>query len=409
MTFWIIIGTMVLLVVLILSRAAFGTARTTAPAANPDLQIYRDQLAEVERDVSRGVLSVTDATRVRTEVSRRILAADAAAADATMTDPATGATRWVVAVLALVLVGGSIGIYKWLGAPGYGDLALADRIAMAEELRKTRPDQASAEAGLPAYTDPEGMSAEYVTLLTQLRETVKTRPDDLQGHQLLAQNEANVGNYSGAARALETVLRLKGAEATAQDLTDYGELLVLAAGGYVSPEAETALRASLAKDEDMGAARYYLGLMMVQTGRPDIGFRQWDALLRRGPPEAPWINPILAQIAPVAEMAGIRYEIPDIGRGIQTGPSASDIDAAAEMSPAERMEMIGSMVSGLSDRLAREGGPPEDWARLISSLGVLGQTGQAMAVYENAREVFADNPLALDLLYRAGDRAGVAE
>ena len=71
--------------------------------------------------------------------------------------------------------------------------------------------------------------------------------------------------------------------------------------------------------------------------------------------------------------------------------------------------MIGGMVSGLSDRLATEGGPVEDWAQLITALGVLGQTAQARAVYDNAVQVFGDATRALDLLLRAGQRAQVAE
>ncbi len=71
--------------------------------------------------------------------------------------------------------------------------------------------------------------------------------------------------------------------------------------------------------------------------------------------------------------------------------------------------MIRNMVQGLSDRLATEGGPAEDWAQLITALGVLGQHGQARAIYDNAVEVFADDTRALDLLLRAGQQAQVVE
>ena len=79
------------------------------------------------------------------------------------------------------------------------------------------------------------------------------------------------------------------------------------------------------------------------------------------------------------------------------------------MSAADRMEMIGGMVAGLSDRLATDGGPPTDWARLITSLGVLGEQDQALAVFNNALEVFAGDAGALDIIRAAGSQAGVAE
>jgi cytochrome c-type biogenesis protein CcmH len=154
-----------------------------------------------------------------------------------------------------------------------------------------------------------------------------------------------------------------------------------------------------------------MGLMLAQTGRPDTGFRIWDQLLREGPADALWIEPIMAQIEDLSRRAGVNYQLPEIGAGREPlrGPSSEDIEAAGELSPSARMEMIQSMVDGLSQRLATEGGPAEEWAQLITALGVLERTAQARAVYENAVEVFADDTRALDLLLRAGQRAQVAE
>jgi cytochrome c-type biogenesis protein CcmH len=408
MIFWLIAAAGATLVSVILGRALWrGATAPTVTHAEKDVQVYRDQLAEVDRDVARGVLSKADAERVRTEISRRILAADTSRAGAM--DSAEKPSKLVIGVIGAGMILGSIGLYLTLGAPGYGDLALKDRVAFAEELRQSRPDQAAAEAGLPAANVAPDLSPEYEALLTRLRDTVATRPDDVQGQTLLAQNEARVGNFSAAAKAQAAVVRLQGADVPIDDLTAYAELLVMAAGGYVSPEAEAVLRAALTRDVENGSARYYWGLMLIQTGRPDLAFRMWDGLLRRGPEDAPWIAPILAQIEPVAAMAGVDYTLPEIGSGALRGPSAEDVEAAGDMTPEARMAMIGSMVEQLSDRLATEGGPVEDWARLISSLGVLGQSERAQAIYQNAREVFADDPAAMDEIYRAGERAGVAE
>ncbi|WP_299952794.1 c-type cytochrome biogenesis protein CcmI [uncultured Roseobacter sp.] len=407
--FWILAGGLALGVAILLALG-LRAPRTGAavPAAAYDLRVYRDQLREVEKDLARGVVSKEDAERVRAEVSRRILAADAALQkDHVTADASKGAPGIVAGAITLVLIAGSVGLYLQLGAPGYGDLTLADRIAFAEEALAERPSQAEAEASLPERGTPPEASPDYVALVEQLRDTVARRPDDLQGHILLAQNEANLGNFRAAAQAQGEVLRLKGPDAEVADYVDYADMLVLAAGGYVSPEAETALRTALSVDQANGTARYYIGLMMAQTGRPDTAFRMWDALLREGPEDAPWIRPILAQIEDMAFRAGVNYQLPEIGTG--RGPSAADIEAAGDLSPAERLEMIQGMVSGLSERLATEGGPVQDWAQLISALGVLGQTGQARAVYDNAVEVFAEDTRALDLLLRAGQRARVVE
>lgn len=405
--FWSVAAAITILVALVLMRAVLrGAQRDTASRAASDMEVYRAQLAEVDRDVARGVIAKDDAERVHAEIARRLIAAD----KAQKTEDRTRHTAPAGIAIAAIVVGvlGSVVSYWWLGAPGYGDMALKDRIAFAEEVRKTRPKQEVAEASLPPFVDPVEMDNRYKELMTQLRTTVSQRPDDIQGHILLAQQERRLGNFLAAKQAQRRVLQLKGAGVTAQDLADLGELQVLAAGGYVSPEAETSLRAALVQDPANNIARYYLGSMLAQTGRPDQAFRIWDALLRAGPEDAPWIPPIVAQIEEMAQLAGVNYSLPDIG-GSPRGPTAEDVENAAEMTPAERMEMIGSMVVGLSERLATEGGPARDWARLISSLGVLGEWQRAAAIHANAVEVFADDPNALDLINEAGRKAGVVE
>ncbi|MGB7243533.1 MAG: c-type cytochrome biogenesis protein CcmI [Sulfitobacter sp.] len=409
MTFWIITIALAIIVAVIIAAALFGTVKGAfAPAMDHDLRVYRDQLKEIERDLARGALSAKDAEPVRAEVSRRILAADAARGASEVSGPVQTGPTVVAGAFAVLLIGASFAMYQVLGAPGYGDLALKTRIAQADDMRKNRPSQSEAEASLPATTPDPNASAQYDALVAQLRATVADRPDDLQGHILLATSEANLGNYAQAAKAQAQVLRIKAEDATVSDIVDYADLLVIAAGGYVSPEAEAVLRTALSRDDENGIARYYLGAMMAQTGRPDVAFRMWDQLLRRGPKDAPWIAPIVAEIGQMAERAGVNYQLPEIG-GDTRGPDAGDVEAAQDMSPAQRMEMIEGMVAGLSERLATEGGPVQDWAQLIGALGVLGRTAQARAIYENATEVFAADLPAMDLLLRAGQRAGVAE
>lgn len=407
MLFWMITAALTLAIAGLLSMALMRGRDQASDPSEFDLRVYRDQLSEVDRDLARGVLSEADAVRVRTEVSRRILLADTAGAGSAAS--ASGGAPVVASVLvALVLAGGAYGLYLQLGAPGYGDLALKDRIEMAQDLRAQRPSQQEAEDSLKDLPSEIGVSPDYLALVKKLRETVAKRPDDLQGNMLLARSEANLGNFAAAHRAQEKVLRLKGDGVTMNDVTDYADMLILAAGGYVSPEAEQVLQVALTQDAANGTARYYWGLMQAQTGRPDVAFRIWDQQLRAGPPDAPWISPIVQQIGDMAARAGVNYQIPEIGGGTR-GPSAGDIEAAGDMTGSERMEMIEGMVAGLSDRLASEGGTPEEWAQLIGALGVLGRTDEARAIYENGIEMFKDNPSALDLLNRAGERVNVAE
>ncbi len=406
MLFWIIITLLAVLVVARLALALLRGRTDDAPAAAYDLRVYRDQLKEVDRDLARGVIGEADADRVRAEVSRRILAADAQLQAEIAGDGSAGRAGLVLAALLGVgVIGGSLLLYRDIGAPGYPDLGRAKRIALADQARASRQSQADAEAAMPAPAPPATLTDDYRKLLQRLRKTVKARPDDLQGQTLLARNEAMLGNFVAAHRAQAEVLRLKGKDAVASDYSEYADMLVLAAGGYVSPEAEKALNAALRLDPRDGPSRFYWGLMMAQTGRPDLAFRDWNALLRESLPAAPWVAPIRGMIEEVAAQAGINYTLPPLPD--LPGPTAGDVAAADTLSATERQAKVQGMVDKLSNRLTTQGGSPQEWARLINALGVLGQTDRARAIRDEAHTTFASDKAALALIDDASIRAGL--
>ncbi|MFW2544999.1 c-type cytochrome biogenesis protein CcmI [Primorskyibacter sp. 2E107] len=409
MVFWIVAFGLCLAVAALIARGLMAGRTTATPASAFDLQVYRDQLSEIERDAERGVIPAEEADRLRTEVSRRILATDAKAKTGEQSAVASARGNTILAALiALVVLGGGFGTYWLIGAPGYPDLPLAGRIEAAKDARDNRPDQATAEASLPpapALDAPD----DYSDLVARLRTAVAERPDDMRGLTLLARSEAALGNYAQAHKALARIIELKGEAATAKDYADLADMMVIAAGGYVSPEAQKALEAALARDPRNGVARYYGGLMMAQTGRPDVAFRMWDQLLRESEADAPWLPPIRGQIEELAFRAGVSgYELPEVAAPLR-GPSEGDINAASDMTPDERMDMIRGMVAQLSDRLATEGGTPPEWARLISSLMVLGDAEQATAIWTEAQERFAEQPEALQTIRAAAERAGLLD
>ncbi len=406
MLFWIVIGVLAFVVAALLAWTLVkGRTGQESPAAY-DLQVYRDQLKEVEKDLARRVINAEDAERTKAEISRRILAADAqvqAGSDNGGQPESLG--RALAVIVGAVLVAGSIGVYWTLGAPGYGDLGLKQRIEMAKKSHDTRPGQEEVEAQMPSGSPFGEPSAEYVALVEKLREAVADSPDDLKGNILLARNEAALGNFRAGYEAQRKVLEIKGDSATAQDYVDYADMMILATGGYVSPEAETALLAAMSKDPRNGSARYYLGLMLAQNGRPDRAFATWNSLMDEGPADAPWIEPIRAQIEEMAMRAGVRYELPAAAPA--RGPSAADMQAANDMTAEDRQEMIRNMVSQLAERLATEGGTPDEWARLISAYGVMGETERAQTIWQEAQQVFKDRPEALDTIRAGAQAAGL--
>ncbi|MGI9369501.1 MAG: c-type cytochrome biogenesis protein CcmI [Ruegeria sp.] len=407
MTFWVLIILIALMIVLFLTYTLLRGQHGGEPPAAYDLRVYREQLNSVDRDLARGVIGEADAERVRTEISRRILAADAQMrGDQSDTGPSNFVSAGMIAVLGIILVGGGYGLYQHLGAPGYQDLPLSFRIELADEIRAERPRQSEVEDHSSPTTAPE-LEESYKNLLNQLRETVAGRPDDLQGHRLLAQHEANAGNYKAAYDAQQRVVELTGESASADEYTDLAEMMILSAQGYVSPEAEVALQQALKRDPSHGPARYYWGQMLAQTGRPDAAYKVWVDTLRDAPNGAPWATAIQGQIEDLAYRAGV-FNAPAMAPA-SPGPSQDDIAAAGEMSAEDRQEMIRGMVKQLSDRLATEGGSAEEWARLIAALGVLGDTDRAIAIRTEAELVFTGNDDALQIIAAAARQAGITQ
>jgi cytochrome c-type biogenesis protein CcmH len=404
--FWAAAVILVAGVAATLARAMWRARADDRASTDFDLAVYRDQLTEIERDIARDTIPADEGARLRTEIQRRLLEADRAARAARPAGQAR-AGRAAVALVSVTLLL-SLALYWKLGAPGYPDLPLQQRFAMSDALHAGRMSQAEAVAGVTAPPARTDVDASFLELMEKLRQAVKDRPDDLRGQELLARNEAALGNLGAAVTAQQAVIAAKADAATAEDHAGLAELMIFEANGYVSPEAEAALIAALEKDPENGTARYYTGAMFAQVGRFDRTFVLWRRLLDDGPADAPWVTLIRAQIEDVASRAGVSYTLPPQTGGPR-GPSDSDMTAAAELSPEERQAMIVGMVEQLSERLAREGGSAEEWARLISSLAMIGRMDDARSIYAEAQTRFAGQSVELSGLREAAVTAGVAE
>lgn len=394
---------MALAVAASLVATVFQRRDVDAAVAAPDVQIYRAQLAEVARDVAAGRVAGTDADRLKLEISRRILEADRQISSAGVAKAEGRISSVLVSGLIGAAILASVALYARMGEPGYSDLPLAARLDASTVYRATRPRQAEAEAAttLPQPAVPD---AGLAALLVKLRQAVAERPTDQQGLALLARNEAALGNLAAARDAQMALISAKAGAATGGDHAALAELMIGLAGGYVSPEAEAELITALERDPANGTALYYSGLMFAQGDRADRAFAIWRGLLETSAAEAPWVGPIRDSIADMAAQAGVNYALPD-----PAGPSAAEVDAAAKMTPQDRAAMVETMVEGLSERLAKDGGPATDWARLITSLGVLGDLPRATAIYAEAQTRFVGRAADLEVLRLAALSAGIAE
>lgn len=332
-----------------------------------DLRIYREQLAEVDRDVERGLLGAGEAEAARTEVKRRMLAAaegaDPAAGEEARGDAPSPAHRRRLAAGALVLAApiAAVGLYLVVGAPGEAEGPTAGNDAVVDVA-----DTMTAEEAVAA-----------------LARALESRSNDVEGWALLGRS------YVGMQRFTEAVAALGRAHALAPDRPDiaaaYGEAQVAAAEGRVTDDARFVFTEVLATDPREPRARFYLGLAKAQAGDVEGALQDWVDLVALSPADAPWLASVREQIGRAAGELGVDVaalapsaEAEALGAA-PTAPrlGAGDVDAAQEMTPEDRARMIRQMVERLAARLEAEPDDREGWLRLARAYDVLGEADKA--------------------------------
>ncbi|WP_454915701.1 c-type cytochrome biogenesis protein CcmI [Xanthobacter sediminis] len=343
-------------------------ARALKGEREADLAVYRDQLAEIDRDRDAGRLPSEQAEAARTEVARRMLAADAARDGEDGAKAGGTSRRRAAAVMALLLVPlFGAGLYAYLGTPDLPGAPLAERLAAPAD----RNDVA--------------------ILVRKVEEHLALNPNDGAGYEVLAPIYVRLGQLDDAARAYAQTIRVLGP--TALRYSALGEVQVMAANGIVTADALKAFQEAVKLDPTEPRASYFLGVAAEQDGRDADAAAIWSAMLARAPQDAPYL-PLLRKA--LARVQGAAKDGAAAGAPAPApGPSAADVANAASMSTGDRSAMIRGMVQRLEDRLAAAPDDLDGWLRLARAFTVLGESDKAKGALGSARSTFAGNAEAL--------------
>lgn len=351
-----------------------------------ELGVYKDQLAEIERDRERGLIGAAEAEAARIEIERRILRAAARRRDGTTSGGRFGRAIAVAAALALPVLAGLL--YTQLGRPDLPDQPFA--------ARERAPD------------DPERPSVD--AMVARLEERLAVSPNDLDGWLMLGRSRGVLGQPEAATAAYRKALELAPNDPRA--LAGLGEALIVAAGGVVTPEAKTSFTKLLEVAPSEPRARYYLGIAAAQAGDNRQALEHWRALLAESPAEAPWRPRVVEAFRETARELGLDPEPmlaqmpgrPAPARSASTSasggsaapaPTPEDVARVEAMAPEERAKMIRGMVERLEDRLRTTGGDAEGWRRLAQARQMLGEPDAARAAWTRALALAPDDPAVL--------------
>ncbi|MEQ8480002.1 MAG: c-type cytochrome biogenesis protein CcmI [Hoeflea sp.] len=373
MLFWVIAAVMTALVTLALIGPVMRSRNSTSDAPElHDMEVYRDQLAEVDRDLSDGLIDAAQAEVARTEISRRLLSASRKSKSAEPSETRNaGLRRAAVIAVAVFMPLMAVTAYLELGRPDLPQLPLSAR----------------------SQADPE--NTDLPMLVARAERHLAENPDDGRGWSVLAPIYLRLERFADSAEAFRKTIALLGP--TPERLTNLGEALISAGGGLVTEEAKLAFQTARELDPNDPRPQFFLAVGLAQAGKQAEARAAFSAMIAGAPEGAPWIAAVEAQIAALDNSTGtISGPVSDPASGGQVAgsaapgnPTAADIEAASNMSPEERQAMISSMIQSLEARLARDPDNIEGWLRLVRSHVVTGNRDKAQAALDRAFAVFA--------------------
>lgn len=258
--------------------------------------IYRDQLAELERDRSAGTLSQADYEQAQAELQRRMLE-DAAGEPAPGNQGAKAAAAPAgralpVALGAFLLIGGAIG-YMALGNP----------------LAINPPAQDGHNVG----------DAEIERMVADMAARLEKEPENFQGWAMLARSYKFMNRYPEAVRAYARTGPML--DTSAELLVDYADTLAAAQRGF-TPEVLALIDKALRLEPANLQGLWLRGTAFYEEGRYDKAVADWELLLKgltQGSEEA---RVVTANIAEARELLG------KSGQKVGAGKTAPAVQAS---------------------------------------------------------------------------------
>lgn len=341
MILWILLALMTAIVAAALLYPLSRRSEALAPDNAGEIEVYRDQMKELDRDRAGGLISAEEAEYARAEIGRRLLAAAGKqGADADVISKPSFLRKLAIGMVTVVPPAIGLCLYITLGSPGLPDQPLEARL--------------------------ENPGNDMSLLVAKAERHLAQNPNDGSGWDILAPIYFRTARLGDAELAYRNAIRLIGPNGAR--LSGLGETLVVANDGIVTEDARSAFEEAVRLEPGNVRARFYVGVAQEQAGKAAEAKATFEEIAKASPPDAPWMGLINEHIA----KNGGTVAPPSL-----SGPSADDVAAAQDMSQGDRQEMIRGMVDSLASKLEADPYNIEGWLRLVRSYMVLGDRDKA--------------------------------
>jgi cytochrome c-type biogenesis protein CcmH len=343
--------------------------------------VYRDQLKELEKDVTAGTISPSDADSSKIEIQRRLLAATR---NAETTKPLAPAWKKLALVSSagLVILGG-VNLYAYMGSPELSNVSasLQTTSAVAMDIQQS-----------PVVQTPSGSTSQVLPnqvgdMIGKLAQRLRNNPDDAEGWRMLGWSYFNTQKYQDSVDSYAKAVALE------PDNIDYksayAESLVQAAQGIVTPSAQVIVTEVLVKNPKEERARFYDALGHEQAGDQTGALDRWLSLLADAPLDAPWRDDVKQRVA-------------DLGKATNRNVSEAlalpslPVSSEKQLGQADQNAVVDDMISKLAAKLDKTPKDRDGWAMMIRSRLVKGDTEGADQAFAKAQEIFKGDTATLE-------------
>lgn len=281
--FWVICALLIVIALAfilppVLQRSEDSNVVTDDERKQANIEVYRDQLSELEADLRNGIVAEDQYAQDRDEIERRLLEDTATTRSKKTTGAAPINARNTAYLLGIGLPLIAILFYLKVGEPHL----IANPAPVGEP--------PSAESAAP----PERTQEQIAANVAKLAERLKSSPNDAQGWTMLARSYSQMEKYPEAAEAYAKATELNPKDADL--LAEYAFATGMAGGKSLEGKPTEIINRALKVDPENPKALQLAGSAAFQAKDYKKAIDYWQRVLKKVPPNSEVAETINARI-----------------------------------------------------------------------------------------------------------------
>ena len=270
----------------LLQRGSQETAEAERKEANVD--VYRDQLSELEADLRNGIISAEQHQQDRDEIERRLLDDMSATGDSGKPELAPAAAgRGPVYAIAFGIPVVAVVLYLLLG----NSAALSGA-----------PPSSSPGPFAGSQADGQMTQQQIEANVAKLAQRLEQNPNDAEGWAMLARSYLSLEKYAEASNAYAKATALKTDDANL--LTEYAFVMAMTNGRQLEGQPRELIRKALQIDPENAKALELAGSAEFQAKNYKEAITYWQKVLQKSPADSELTRTVTERINEAKSLAG---------------------------------------------------------------------------------------------------------